>query len=162
MLHKYGGDFTACQLWSSDSHSSLVLRSDDDGKPGKNGSDRVPGSADGLPVPSGGQPHLCQGRRNDLSADTSHRIWASVPTGTEGLYRPGNRPQRPAKQADCGSGKGRACHERMHQQIAENEERIVRGFTPEEREQFRKFLQRAIDNVRPDCGGNHPKEETKA
>ena len=58
--------------------------------------------------------------------------------------------------------KGRACHERMHQQIAENEERIVRGFTPEEREQFRTFLQRAIDNVRPDCGGNHPKEETKA
>ena len=47
--------------------------------------------------------------------------------------------------------KGRACHER-----------IVRGFTPEEREQFRKFLQRAIDNVRPDCGENHPKEETKA
>ena len=58
--------------------------------------------------------------------------------------------------------KGRACHERMHQQIAENEERIVRGFTPEEREQFRKFLQRAIDNIRPDCGENHPKEETKA
>ncbi len=58
--------------------------------------------------------------------------------------------------------KGRACQERMHQQIMENEERIVRGFTPEEREQFLTLLRRAIENVHPDNGGIHQKEETKA
>ena len=58
--------------------------------------------------------------------------------------------------------KGRACQEMMHRQITENEERIVRGFTPEEREQFRKLLQRAIENIHPEDGCVHQKEETKA
>lgn len=50
------------------------------------------------------------------------------------------------------SEKGIACHERMRSVIQENESRIVRGFTPEEREQFASFLQRAIDNVHPEDG----------
>ena len=43
--------------------------------------------------------------------------------------------------------KGRACHEVMHQQIAENEERIVRGFSPEERDTLRQLLLRLADNL---------------
>ena len=58
--------------------------------------------------------------------------------------------------------KGRACQERMHQQIMENEERIVRGFTPEERVLFLNLLRRAIENVHPENGNIHQKEETKA
>ena len=57
--------------------------------------------------------------------------------------------------------KGLSCHKRMHETITEIESRIVAGFTPEEQAQFSQFLQRAIENVRPD---NWPtkKEETKA
>lgn len=54
------------------------------------------------------------------------------------------------------SKKGLACCERMHAVITENESRIVQGFSPEEKAQFAQFLQRAIDNVRPDNGcGKH-------
>ena len=59
------------------------------------------------------------------------------------------------------SEKGMASHERMHSVIMDNESRIVQGFTPEEKEQFALFLQRAIDNVRPETGCQK-KEETKA
>ena len=53
--------------------------------------------------------------------------------------------------------RGLECHAWMHAVISENEERIVRGFTPEEKEQFADFLQRAIENVCPaSCG----KEDT--
>ncbi len=49
--------------------------------------------------------------------------------------------------------KGSACHEVIRQQILENEEKIVQGFTEAEREQFLSFLQRAMDNM-----GHHPCE----
>ena len=47
--------------------------------------------------------------------------------------------------------KGHECRELMHQTILANEERMVRNFTPEEREQFRSLLQRAASNM-----GFHP------
>ncbi len=47
--------------------------------------------------------------------------------------------------------KGRRCHELMHQTIRQNEENMVKGFTPQEREQFSAFLERAIANM-----GTHP------
>lgn len=56
--------------------------------------------------------------------------------------------------------KGWDCHALMHQTIGNNEAQIVRGFTPEEKEQFAALLQRAIDNM----GGSpcrHHKEETE-
>ena len=56
--------------------------------------------------------------------------------------------------------KGLACHALMHDTIRSNEERIVSGFTEEERELFAALLQRAIDNM----GGSpcrHHKEETE-
>ena len=59
------------------------------------------------------------------------------------------------------SEKGLACHERMHAAISEHESRVVPGFTEEEKALFALFLQRAIDNVRPDFGCQK-KEETKA
>ena len=43
--------------------------------------------------------------------------------------------------------KGRQCHDLMHRTIQENEERLVADFTPEEREQFARLLQRAIANM---------------
>lgn len=56
--------------------------------------------------------------------------------------------------------KGQECQDLMHQTIARNEEKIVEGFTPEEREQFASLLHRAIANM----GGNpcprKQKEET--
>ena len=54
--------------------------------------------------------------------------------------------------------KGQECFELMHNTILANEERMVQGFTPEEREQFSDFLKRAICNM----GGSpnhHPHKE---
>lgn len=57
--------------------------------------------------------------------------------------------------------KGWEFDEQIHRTILENEERIVSGFTEEEKEQFASLLKRAIQNM----GGSpcHPqnKEETK-
>ena len=47
---------------------------------------------------------------------------------------------------------GLASHERLHRAIAENESRIVQGFSEEEKVRFAEYLQRAIDNVCPDNG----------
>jgi len=58
--------------------------------------------------------------------------------------------------------KGKACQEWMYQRLLAHEERIVRGFSPEERAQFLALLQRAIENLHPENGGVHQKEETKA
>lgn len=46
--------------------------------------------------------------------------------------------------------KGRECHETMHKTILSNEERLVQGFTDEEKAQFHQLLVRAIENM----GGN--------
>lgn len=43
--------------------------------------------------------------------------------------------------------KGEECRDRMHWVIADTESRMVEGFTPEEREQFSTFLNRAIQNM---------------
>ena len=57
--------------------------------------------------------------------------------------------------------KGLECHHTMHQTIMHIEQQLVQDFTPEEKEQFAVFLQRAITNM----GGNpihpFPKEEFK-
>ena len=55
--------------------------------------------------------------------------------------------------------KGEQCHELMHKTILANEERIVEGFSEEEKEQFAAFLERAIRNM----GGGpcHHKEEER-
>lgn len=43
--------------------------------------------------------------------------------------------------------KGEECIEVMDRTILNNEERFVRGFTPEEKEQFAAYLTRAIQNM---------------
>lgn len=43
--------------------------------------------------------------------------------------------------------KGQACTELMHRTIRENEERIVQGFSDEEKAQFASLLERAISNM---------------
>ena len=43
--------------------------------------------------------------------------------------------------------KGQACIELMHRTIRENEERIVQGFSDEEKAQFASLLERAISNM---------------
>ena len=58
------------------------------------------------------------------------------------------------------SPKGMECHERIHKAIRANENRIVQGFTPEEKAQFLNYLQRAIENVHPQ-EGCRDKEETE-
>ena len=58
--------------------------------------------------------------------------------------------------------KSLALHETMHQTIDSIEERLVAGFTPEEQEQFRSYLCRAIENMGGDpCKPIHKEEETK-
>ena len=47
--------------------------------------------------------------------------------------------------------KGYECAEMMHQTIRNNEERLVQGFTEEEKTVFAQLLTRAIDNM-----GGHP------
>lgn len=57
--------------------------------------------------------------------------------------------------------KGLECHQTMHHTIQNTENRLVQGFTPEEKEQFVDFLQRAIANMGGGpCHPNH-KEEPK-
>lgn len=43
--------------------------------------------------------------------------------------------------------KGVDCHEKIHQTILESEERIVQGFSEEEKRQFAELLARAIRNM---------------
>ena len=55
--------------------------------------------------------------------------------------------------------KGRMCTDTMHQTILSNEEKMVQGFSEEEKAQFAHLLSRAIENM----GGNpcrHKKEES--
>lgn len=58
--------------------------------------------------------------------------------------------------------RGHQCNALMHQTIRDNEEKIVRGFTDEEREAFFDYLERAITNMGGSpCQRKH-KEETEA
>lgn len=59
----------------------------------------------------------------------------------------------------CILPKGRECQELMHQTILENEERMVQGFSPEERETFLSLLQRAAANMGHIPFHNKVKEE---
>ena len=43
--------------------------------------------------------------------------------------------------------KSRACHDRIHRCIEDNDQWMVRGFTPEEKELFESFLIRAVANM---------------
>ena len=55
--------------------------------------------------------------------------------------------------------KGMECTEMMHRTIEENEERMVQGFTEEEKELFRSFLKRSIANMGVQPCSRHNKEE---
>jgi len=57
--------------------------------------------------------------------------------------------------------KGKECHDLIHATIQHNEQRIVDGFTPEERELFGQFLQRAITNMGGSPCHRRHKEEPK-
>lgn len=59
--------------------------------------------------------------------------------------------------------KGRECLETMHQTILTNEERVVEGFTPEERVIFSRLLDRAISNMggNPERKPTHKEEKTE-
>lgn len=59
--------------------------------------------------------------------------------------------------------KGHECLETMHQTILTNEERVVEGFSPEEREVFSRLLDRAISNMggNPDRKPTHKEEKTE-
>lgn len=57
--------------------------------------------------------------------------------------------------------KGRECTEKLYASIMETEEKLVEGFSPEERNQFRSFLERSVSNMGawPEC--HKHKEEPK-
>lgn len=55
--------------------------------------------------------------------------------------------------------RGQRCTDTMARVIAENEERMVRDFTPQQRQVFSEYLQRAIENMGGGCRSAHPKEE---
>lgn len=57
--------------------------------------------------------------------------------------------------------KGQECHQTMHETIQSNEERMVQGFSPEEKALFSDFLQRAIVNMGGSPCHPIPKEESK-
>ena len=56
--------------------------------------------------------------------------------------------------------KGLECHDTMLGIIRENEDRMVQGFTPEEKEQFASLLQRAIANMGGSPCQYHSQEES--
>ena len=58
--------------------------------------------------------------------------------------------------------KGHKCTEMMHSTIQNNEERMVRDFTPEEKAQFAALLERAIINMGGSpCRPKHKEESRK-
>lgn len=59
----------------------------------------------------------------------------------------------------CLLPKGKACIEIMDRTIQRNEEQLVRGFTPAEKEQFAAYLTRAIRNMGQIPEGFPHKEE---
>lgn len=58
--------------------------------------------------------------------------------------------------------KGRECRDTMCRIIQENEDRMVQGFTPEEKEQFVSYLQRAIANMGGSPCQHHTQEDRKS
>ena len=46
--------------------------------------------------------------------------------------------------------KGKQCNETMHAVIRDGEERLLTGFSQEERKQFQQYLLRALQNVSPE------------
>ena len=57
--------------------------------------------------------------------------------------------------------KGRELEATMHHCIRTAEERLVQGFTEEEKEQFAQYLTRAIDNMGEVCCKRRSKEESQ-
>lgn len=58
--------------------------------------------------------------------------------------------------------KGAQCHEMMHQTICSNEDRMLQGFTEEEKTQFYRFMDRAIANMGGGpCHSKHKEEKTE-
>ena len=57
--------------------------------------------------------------------------------------------------------RGTECHQTMHQTIQDIEARLVKDFTPGEKEQFASYLQRAIANMGVNPCHPNPKEDTK-
>ncbi len=58
--------------------------------------------------------------------------------------------------------RGLECHDTMLGIIQGNEDRMVQGFTPEEKEQFASFLQRAIANMGGSPCQRHNQEDRKS
>ena len=59
------------------------------------------------------------------------------------------------------SPKGRSCNEIIHKTIQENEQRIVRDFSPEEKRQFAALLNRAVRNMGSQPNFQFEEEEPK-
>ena len=57
--------------------------------------------------------------------------------------------------------KGHDCHETIHRIIQDNENKVVAGFSAEEKVLFSQFLSRSIANMGPDPCERKPKEEHK-
>ena len=57
--------------------------------------------------------------------------------------------------------KGNACHETIHRIICENEDKVVTGFSDDEKELFEQLLMRAIANMGPGPCDRKPKEENR-
>lgn len=57
--------------------------------------------------------------------------------------------------------KGQACLDRIHENIESIEARMVGNFTPEEREQFLRLLDRAIENVGGFCRQTGKEESSR-
>lgn len=58
--------------------------------------------------------------------------------------------------------KGYACSETMHRTITDIENRLVQGFTEQEKELFDQFLTRAIANLGAEpCQRNHKEEDNE-
>lgn len=58
--------------------------------------------------------------------------------------------------------KGLECRDTMHRIIQDNEDRMVQGFTPEEKQQFASLLQRAIANMGGSPCQRHNQEDNQS
>ena len=111
---------------------------------------------------------LAQRKQPPCAKDIEEKFHLSHPT-VSGLlsrlekknfieFRPDERDGR-CKRIHI-SPRGMDCNERIYKTILENEERIVAGFTQQEREQFAFLLNRAVRNMGCDPSFRFDEEES--
>lgn len=91
----------------------------------------------------------------------SHATVSGILSRMEGKGFIGQQPDPRDRRVKriCLMDKGTACSESIHRHIVESEGIMAEGFSPQELEQFRAYLRRAISNLEQSVRENHCNRE---